>query len=195
MYYYLSIVFNTIFNFINTILLIVVAIKFITLVLKSTNLIKLYRMEYENIERLKQGSVNLKDLHSLSPLEFEHWCAELLINKGYTDVVITPPSKDGGKDIICKNGSELCYAECKRYFYSNSAEYFIDIEVVRKLLGAMEADSIKNGIIMTSGMVNQEVIDYVHTLPDSYSITIYDGKDLVKEHAKLKNTVPAEALS
>lgn len=195
MYYYLAVIFNNLFKFINTILLIIIGFKFIKLVLKSTNLLKMYRSEYENVERLKQGSINLKDLHSLSPLEFEHWCAELLESKGYTDVIITPPSKDGGKDIICKSGTEVHYVECKRYLYSNDASYFIDIEVIRKLLGAMEGDGIKNGIVMTSGIVTQDVIDYVHSLPSSYSITIYDGKDLVNEHSKLRDTAPAKALS
>ena len=195
MYYYLAIVFNTLFKFINAILLIIIGFKFITLVLKSTNLLKMYRKEYENIERLKQGSINLQDLHGLSPLEFEHWCAQLLDSKGYTDVVVNPLIKDGGKDIICKTGTDLCYVECKRYLYSRDADYFIDIEIIRKLIGAMEGDNIKNGIIMTSGIVTQEVIDYVHSLPSSHCITIYDGKDLVKEHTKMRNTVPAKALS
>jgi restriction endonuclease Mrr len=195
MYYYLAIVFGTLFKFINTVLLIIVVIKFISLVFKSTNLIKMYRSEYEDIERLKQGSVNIHDLHNLSPIEFEHWCAQLLESKGYTDVTLTPESNDGGKDIVCKKGTDLFYVECKRYLYSTNADYFIDIEIVRKLIGAMEGDNIKNGIIMTSGIVTQEVIDYVNSLPSTYTITIYDGKDLVSEHTKIKGTVPAEALS
>lgn len=194
MYYYLAIVFGTLFKFINTVLLIVIGFKFISLVFKTTNLIKMYRKEYEDIERLKQGSVNIHDLHNLSPLEFEHWCAQLLENKGYTDITVTAPSNDGGKDIICKKGTDLCYVECKRFLYSTNADYFIDIEIVRKLIGAMEGDNISNGIIMTSGIVTQEVIDYVNSLPSTYSITIYDGKDLVSEHAKIKGAIPAEAL-
>ena len=47
--------------------------------------------------------------------QFEHWCAEMLRNLDFVDVVVTPASGDHGVDILAKK-SGLKYAiQCKRY--------------------------------------------------------------------------------
>lgn len=195
MYDYIATLLDTLITFVSTILLVVIIIKFSRLIFKTTNILKTYRREYGEIEELKSGNISLDNLHNLSPSEFEHWCAIFLEKDGYTDIVVTSEKSDGGKDIVCKKGDETYYIECKRYSYSTKAKNFVDIGVVRKLLGSMEGDRVTNGIIITSGIVTQEALDYANTLPKSYSIDIYDGKDLIKEYNKIKITSTATALS
>lgn len=195
MYDYIATLLGTLVAFVCTILLVVIIIKFSRLILKTANILKIYRREYSEIEELKNGSISLDDLHNLSPSEFEHWCATFLEKEGYIDIVVTSEKSDGGKDIICKKCDETYYIECKRYSYSKKAKHFVDIEVVRKLLGSMEGDGVTNGIIITSGIVTHEALEYSNTLPSPYSIDIYDGKDLIKEYNKIKSTSTATVLS
>lgn len=46
---------------------------------------------------------------------FEAWCAELLRKNGFTDVAITPTSRDQGVDIIAVKDGIRYAIQCKRY--------------------------------------------------------------------------------
>ena len=52
----------------------------------------------------------------MTGLEFEHHCAELLMRKGFKEVIVTPPSGDYGADLIAfdKTGSKWVF-QCKHY--------------------------------------------------------------------------------
>lgn len=180
-YNYITSLLMLLANFISFLLLIPISILIIKTIYRLINLVKTYKKENLHIEMLKEGMLTIDDLKYLSPKEFEHWCALFLKKQGFTDVIISPYDPDGGKDIVCKRGTETYYVECKRYSKSN----FVDVEVARKLVGAMEIDEIKNGIIITTGLLTEKAIDYIYSLPNPYSITIYDGASLVKEYNNL----------
>lgn len=169
-------------DFINTFLLIVIAISAIRLIYKIITLIKIYRNEYEDVERLKSDLLNINDLHNLSPKEFEYWCANFLEKEGFTDITVTCSGADGGKDIVCKKDDGIYYVECKRYANSDSTYNFVDTEIPRKLIGAMRGDNIKNGIIITTSKVTKEAENYINSLPEPYSLTLYDGEAIIKEY-------------
>lgn len=88
-------------------------------------------------------------MRDLSPREFEEFCADLLVGHGWEDVVLTPASKDGGKDIeaalTVKGFRHRYYFECKKYAPANR----IGEEILNALLGVI---SRKCGII-TAGAV------------------------------------------
>lgn len=181
--------YDLIANFINSILFIIfliilikLTILFIKVLHKSINIFLYWRHKNKRINNLKCGILTLEDLHDLSPNEFEHWCALFLDKERYTDIEVTPVGPDGGKDIICYKGTLKFYVECKRYVYSKNAKYKVDLEIARKLVGAMEGDGIINGMIITSGIITNEAIEYVNSLPKCFNIKLYDGKDLLKEY-------------
>lgn len=52
----------------------------------------------------------------MSGLEFEHYCAEILIEKGFKRVKVTPPSGDYGADLIAEDrkGNKWVF-QCKHF--------------------------------------------------------------------------------
>jgi HJR/Mrr/RecB family endonuclease len=151
--------------------------------------IKEIRNRKEYIEDLKFGVLTKKDLHNYTPYEFEHWCAEFIEKQGFIDISVTESSQDGGKDIVCQKGTDTYYIECKRYSYSKNAELKVDIGIARKLVGSMEANGIKNGLIITTGYATSEAIEYLNTLPKDYQVSIIDGDELAKQYLAIKHLI------
>ena len=54
------------------------------------------------------------DASSLTPLEYERHCAELLKDKGWS-VKMTPATRDGGADFIAEKHDWRMVVQCKRY--------------------------------------------------------------------------------
>lgn len=52
----------------------------------------------------------------MTGLEFEHHCAELLMKKGFKEIIVTPPSGDYGADLIAYDSAENKWVfQCKHY--------------------------------------------------------------------------------
>lgn len=104
------------------------------------------------IQLLQAISSDPRHLHALSPRQFEKFIAELVDGIGFNDVVLTPRSYDGGKDVIASrivNGIPLTfYFECKKYAEGNK----IQIDTLRSLLGVVAHDSNKAniGVLVTT---------------------------------------------
>lgn len=99
----------------------------------------------------------------LSPRQFEIFCCELLKTK-YKNVVLTPPSNDYGRDIICydKEGNKI-FVECKHYNKNN----FVGREICQKLIGSMCMFGADKGIVINTGKYHRnayEVEDKVDNL-------------------------------
>lgn len=155
------------------------------LISKTYTYIKSSKFYKLNIERLKQGIIQIEDLDELTPNEFEYWCGNFLDKEGFNNIYITPKESDGGKDIICNKANEIYYVECKRFVLSDEAKYQIDIEIAKKLIGSMASENITNGIIITSGIFTKEAINYIETLPKLYKILMYNGEDLIEDYNEL----------
>lgn len=86
---------------------------------------------------------------SLPSRRFEEIVAELLIKQGY-DIVLTPPSSDGGFDIYAARkerlGKFLYLVECKRYVPPNK----VGVEIVRSLYGVVQTKRATAGAIVTT---------------------------------------------
>lgn len=162
----------------------ITCLKFISV---SIKLVKKINKTQKNLKRWKQGLINLDDIHSLTPREFEFWCGEFLYNQGYSKIEQTPLDPDGGKDIICVYNNKKTYIECKRYIYSNTAKLIVDAQICKKLVGAMVHDNVSRGIVITSGIISKNSKEYINSLPDGYYIELYDGERIVKEYKKLRD--------
>lgn len=157
---------------------------------KSFDLISLVLKLKREKDRMLNGLIITDHLHYLTPIEFETWCREFLVKIGYSEVQVTPPRADGGKDIICNKGGKKYYVECKRYSRSAFAPYKVDEEIVKKLVGAIVHDKADCGIIITTGRVKQNAYNYADKVSSRYLIEIIDGDSLEQEYSGL---TPSEA--
>lgn len=155
----------------NTLKILVISIIIIIILKLATNLfMRMYRF---NDEKLKfTMDVKAESVNKMSALEFEGFCKWLLEgSNNYTTVLQTTAQNDSGVDIILTGkNNEVIYVECKRYSQvdidnnDSSKKFVIGRETCQKLIGAMVANNIKHGIIMTTGMVHQNALDYVEQL-------------------------------
>ncbi|WP_139902583.1 restriction endonuclease [Clostridium thermarum] len=178
----------TLYNFLNGIFVLsitIAAIFFIKDISYAIDLVKAILRTRENLDRWKMGLINLDDVHSLTPREFEYWCGEFISNLGYSNIKQTPMGPDGGKDIICRYNNLDTYVECKRYLYDSYAKHKVDEHVCKKLVGAMVHDGISHGVIITSGIIVDGCYKYIKSLPKGIDIKFIDGKALVELYWKL----------
>lgn len=93
-----------------------------------------------------------KQLRNLSPRQFEGFIADILSKLEFENVVLTPRSSDGGKDVIASkkvNGIPVSfYFECKKYAKGNK----IQLNTLRALLGVVAYDQNKAniGVLVTT---------------------------------------------
>lgn len=151
----------------------------------TLKLIKTINKTKANLERWMKGNINLDDINSLTPHEFEYWCGEFISNLGYSNIKQTPKGPDGGKDITCKFHGKTAYVECKRYWFSSSSIHKVDEQICRKLTGAMVHDQISYGLIITSGIISDECQDYTRALPNGHKIKLIDGSKIVELYSML----------
>ena len=99
--------------------------------------------------------------HRISSRKFEEIVAELFTRKGY-DVTLTPPQKDGGKDIIARrndDGIPIClYVECKQYDNDNP----VGVSIVRSASGVRAHDKVNKAIIVTTSRFTRGAFKYAN---------------------------------
>jgi len=92
------------------------------------------------------------DLHALTPRQFESLIAEVVGKLGFSEVILTPRTGDGGKDVVASTlvaGIPFTvYFECKKYAAGNKVE----VGLVRSLLGvvASRASQADKGVLVTT---------------------------------------------
>jgi HJR/Mrr/RecB family endonuclease len=101
-----------------------------------------------------------EDVHQLEPRQFEELIEYLLKKDGF-ETVLTPRSRDGGKDIIAKyitpaGISFLTYVECKRY----SPDRPIGVEYLRSLYGTVMSERVNLGMLVTSSRFTSEAYKF-----------------------------------
>jgi hypothetical protein len=110
--------------------------------------------------------------------EFEIFSARLFALTGEYSYKVTPKTNDEGKDVILKKKDEVVYLECKHHNTSK-----IGREVAQKLCGAMIADNISLGIIVTLNGANNRCLEYLSKLEKSkiasISIKVVNLDDLI----------------
>lgn len=87
--------------------------------------------------------------------DFEVFSKEIYKLLGYK-VYLTAASNDGGKDIVLNKRGEKIFVECKSHKNSKS----IGRPDAQKLCGAMIAENITKGLIISVNGVNKNCINY-----------------------------------
>lgn len=158
------------------------AIYYVEVIVNIIDVIQLRILKDKEMNRFNKDQLNVEDIYGLTPREFEMWSGDFLKKLGYKDIKYTELGPDGGKDIICKKFDEVVYVECKRYSNSKYATWLITEAIVKKLLGAMVHDDIKQGVIITTGNVTDEAIEFARTLDNTVSIRIINWQQIVETY-------------
>jgi hypothetical protein len=112
-------------------------------------------LEEINNDLIKRLAKRPELMRELDPRKFEILIAKLLRDKGY-EVTLTPPSKDGGRDILAVKrddiGTALTLVECKRYAAKNT----VGIDVVQRLHGVVCADQATQGLVATTSYFTKD---------------------------------------
>jgi HJR/Mrr/RecB family endonuclease len=116
---------------------------------------------------------NPSEIRNITPRQFEEFIAALLSELGFNNVILTPRSGDGGKDVIASHSVQgiplTFYFECKKYAEGNK----IQLDTMRSLLGTVAHDSrkVNKGILVTTSTFTKGCKEFI--LAESR----VDGKD------------------
>lgn len=115
-------------------------------------------------------------LHHINPELFEQLVAELFEDEGYT-ARLTPPRKDGGKDLYVFKKDPLAevmfLVECKRYVPPSK----VGVEVARQLYGVVQQERANGGIIVTTSYFTKGAKDFTEKVPYQLFLHDYDYLD------------------
>jgi hypothetical protein len=109
-------------------------------------------------------------LRELDPFLFEEVIAELLAGFGW-EVNVTPPSRDGGYDILGvttdPSGLQTSWVvECKRYGPGRK----VGVEVARQILGVKTHIGVPNAVLVTTAAFSRDVQDLSSARQDLHLI-------------------------
>lgn len=111
------------------------------------------------------------DINSLSGIEFENICKNLIENMGFS-VETTKASGDGGIDLIAYNHEPVFSGkyiiQCKRYSGS------VGEPIIRDLYGVITSERANKGILITTGYFTKSAIAFAEGKP----IELIDGEQL-----------------
>lgn len=119
------------------------------------------RIAYDVNWLIEQIKRNYSVAYQITSRQFEEIVAELFVRKGYK-VTLTPPQKDGGKDIIAKrndDGIPIClYVECKQYDADNP----VGVSIVRSAAGVRAHDKVNKAIIVTTSRFTRDAFRFAN---------------------------------
>ncbi|BDG82328.1 MULTISPECIES: restriction endonuclease [Bacillus] len=123
--------------------------------------------------RYLQNDYSVDTLLSLSPREFEYLIAKLYKSLGY-NVQLTPPSNDGGKDVVAENQEigrkERLFIECKRYKKN------VGVEKARALVGSITHVKATKGVLIGAKGFTRATINFAKENP---SVELIGGQELL----------------
>jgi restriction system protein len=116
-------------------------------------------VEAVNRSLVEEVRKDARHVYELSSRQFEELVAEVLAGQGY-DVTLTPPSGDGGFDIIAVRNDALgklrFLVECKRYDPANRVE----VGIVRSLYGVVQQQQATAGVVVTTSYFTRGARDF-----------------------------------
>lgn len=154
----------------------------ISLVYSYFQIKKFRKTRYYNSILSARIDFKLEDLRTMNGREFEFACADIFKYLGYK-VEITQATNDEGKDLILDNS---IYVECKCWEEDN-----ISRPILQKLVGAMVADNINKGIVITTSYFTDNAKEYMNKINKNKNVNIelklydlMDIRDILNEISK-----------
>ena len=131
-------------------------------------------------------------LRQISSRDFEKFIAELFKDEGY-DVVLTPSSRDGGKDLYVTkvdNVADIRFiVECKRYRPPNK----VGVQVVRQLYGVVQYERVSGGIIVTTSYFTRAATDFSTDLQYQLFLRDFDYLSRWLNKGMIENNLPGQS--
>lgn len=110
-----------------------------------------------NPDMFDYSSTEFTDINSLSGMDFEKLCKNLLEKMNF-EVSTTKQSGDGGIDLIAYNNQPMLVGkyivQCKRYSGS------VGEPIIRDLYGVVNSERANKGILITTGTFTKSAIDF-----------------------------------
>jgi HJR/Mrr/RecB family endonuclease len=139
------------------------------------------KIKIVNKSILEKINFNPKAIYDLSSRQFEELVAELMTKQGY-NVDLTKATRDGGKDLIIANHTEIgnfiYYVECKKYAPNRP----VGVNLVRELAGTISSDRITAGLMITSSYFSPDAIQLSEKIKHQMGLV-----DFVKLKEWIKN--------
>ena len=123
-------------------------------------------------------------LNSMTWSEFEALVQEAFRLRGYSVRRLGGEGPDGGVDLILERAGEKILVQCKQW-----RAYRVGVGVVRELYGAMAAQGVASGIVVTSGTFTQEALEFAA----GRSVRLIAGDELHDLIRKAKAATPRPA--
>lgn len=181
--------------------LIKIIIIFIVLIILN-QLVKFLLHYYTDTKKKRKAFYNLINrdvlIQGLTDKSFLKWCGKLLTSLQFKNITFLNDFYPGSVNIIAYYENEKVYISSKLYGYENDFmlhenSTFEDYNLPKKykhitkndiqiFLGSMIHDNVKKGIIMTTGDISQESLDFLEVLPKEYNIELIDGQSLVSTY-------------
>lgn len=123
----------------------------------------LRRVNYLPFDLIRRFRSEPALMREISPRDFEMVVAELLLRLEFDDVVLTPRSNDGGKDIVARRTVNdipmKFFFECKRY----GPDRKVGIPELRSLLGsvAQHGAEANIGVLATTSTFTRDGIEMI----------------------------------
>ena len=105
---------------------------------------------------------------SMSGVEFERYCMNVLKLNGFTDVRGTVTSGDGGVDILARKAGELYAIQCKRW------KGTVGIKVVQEIYTGAALNDATKAVVMTNSRFTQSAI----TAAKKLNVILWNGNDV-----------------
>lgn len=87
---------------------------------------------------------NLRKIDKMDGHDFEHYTAKLLEKSGFTDVVVTPATRDQGVDVTAELNGETYGFQCKRY------DHPVDNSAVQEIFTGCAFYHLQNPVVITN---------------------------------------------
>jgi len=110
---------------------------------------------------------------SAQGLAFEMRVAEMFKGMGYSNVKLTPPTKDGGIDILMYKGMDRCGVECKDHRKP------IGRPVIQRFHSALDTNGMRYGYVVISGKFSPDALKCANDINSKHTdlhIELINGK-------------------
>lgn len=128
-------------------------------------------LESKNKFILNNDINGIINFYSEKPSDFENLCAKMFERMGYT-AKVTPPTNDGGYDILLTKGEDKVIVECKCYSIKNK----VGRPIIQKLVGANTVVMANKMIFITTSDFSVEAVSYA----DEAGVELVNGEALMK---------------
>jgi len=136
--------------------------------------VPLLLMGWRRVLREKRRALQTFDtraeLGTLTPEQFEKWCAARILEAGYR-VEHVGGQGDHGIDLVAKRGDEVVVVQCKR----NAGRRTVGEPQLRDVFGAMHAHGAQRAIVISAGWFSAPAREWAQGKP----IELWDVERLV----------------